>query len=136
MTCQVVETLRDYRLARRALDGDVGAMVEWLQAFGGREWQLPASMQPDKWQHDPGRGTGLPAWGSTAHAATRPTRVNGLDDLRLYAPRPGPPRAGTERQRCRSMTVSGTQKAGVDHRPGQMDLQHDVGRRIGRCCSK
>jgi hypothetical protein len=74
--CEVVETLRDYRLARRALDGDVGPMVEWLQAFGGREWQLPASMQPDKWQHDPGRGTGLPARGSTAQRDP-PTRVNG-----------------------------------------------------------
>jgi hypothetical protein len=42
---------------RLPLGGDVGAMIEWLAAFGGPQWRLPADMQPaDHYRHDPGRG--------------------------------------------------------------------------------
>jgi hypothetical protein len=54
---EVVEALRDLKLAMRALDGHVPSMIEWLSLFGGPRWRMPSSMQPpDRWRHNPGRG--------------------------------------------------------------------------------
>jgi hypothetical protein len=58
---EVVETLRDLRLAEKALPGDVPSLIQWLSTFGGPEWKLPAGMYDELFpegyfRHDPGRG--------------------------------------------------------------------------------
>ena len=43
VTFEELEALRDLKLARRGMNGDVGALIEWLSRFGGPEWRLPVA---------------------------------------------------------------------------------------------
>ena len=53
ITTEELAAMRDVRLCQRGLAGDVDAMIQWLAAFGGPEWQLPEDMQPpDRHRHD------------------------------------------------------------------------------------